>query len=196
MICQRGRPYLGDKYDSETKQIQRRADYLQASISNPRNNCRHGPQGKNGSRRTTTSRCLGPQQPRCQFSLSIYKDRQGYYIKTRVGNPYHQFHPPRQMNIPTRLLEDNAKELIHDMNSARAATGVAASIDPKTIIVMGKVAKHTFGASVVPASPPIMKIIGSCAPRTALAVTNTATFLFARLSSITRSISSAYACSR
>ena len=128
MICQRGRPYLGDKYDSETKQIQRRADYLQASISNPRNNCRHGPQGKNGSRRTTTSRCLGPQQPRCQFSLSIYKDRQGYYIKTRVGNPYHQFHPPRQMNIPTRLLEDNAKELIHDMNSARAATGVAASI--------------------------------------------------------------------
>ena len=32
------------------------------------------------------------------------------------------------MNIPTKLLQDDAKQLIEDMNSAWAATGVAASI--------------------------------------------------------------------
>ena len=94
MVCQRSRPYAGSKYDPESKTIQERQDYLQASISNPRNNCRHGEEGKHGSRRTTTSRCLGPDQPKCQFSISLYKDRYGFYIKTGIGNPYHQFHPP------------------------------------------------------------------------------------------------------
>ena len=62
MVCQRSRPYAGNKYDPESKTIQERQDYLQASISNPRNNCRHGEEGKHGSRKyrvwTGHSNCI------------------------------------------------------------------------------------------------------------------------------------------
>ena len=46
--------------------------------------------------------------------------------------------------------------------------------------VIGSVAKQTLEASDWPASPPMVKIIGICAPSTAWAATSTATFLLAR----------------
>ncbi len=46
-------------------------------------------------------------------------------------------------------------------------SGVAVSIEPMTIMVMGSVAQQTFGASDDPASPAMVKIIGSCAPKMA-----------------------------
>ena len=128
LICQRGRNYSGNKFDSETNEIVHRPDYLEAAISNPRSKCRHGPAGRSGSRRTSTSMCLGPDQPKCPFNVSLYKDALGFYIKTGIGNPFHQYHPPRQMNLPTKLLKDDARQLLQDMNSGRAATGVAASV--------------------------------------------------------------------
>jgi len=57
--------------------------------------------------------------------------------------------------------------------------GVADNIDPKTINEMGNVAKHALVASVWPASPPIVKIIGICAPKNAWAKTNMVTLRFA-----------------
>ena len=59
--------------------------------------------------------------------------------------------------------------------------GVAASIEPKTIIEMGKVAKQMFEASDCPAKPPIVKMSGICAPKNACAMTKTVTFRRARL---------------
>ena len=54
-------------------------------------------------------------------------------------------------------------------------SGVAVSIEPMTIMVIGRVAQQTFGARLDPASPAMVKIIGSCAPRTAWAATRTRT---------------------
>ena len=48
-----------------------------------------------------------------------------------------------------------------------AERGVAVSIDPTTDMVMGRVAQQMFEASVCPARPAIVKIIGICAPRIA-----------------------------
>ena len=45
--------------------------------------------------------------------------------------------------------------------------GVAVSIDPITIRLIDSVARHLLGASVCPASPATVKIIGICAPRMA-----------------------------
>ena len=128
LICQRGRNYSGNKFDKETNQVQHRTDYLQATISNPRSKSRPGLDGRRASHRTSTSMCVGNDQPKCPFKVSVYKDPVGFYVKTGIGNPYHQYHPPRQMNLPTKLLKDEARELLQDMNSARAATGVAASV--------------------------------------------------------------------
>ena len=60
-----------------------------------------------------------------------------------------------------------------------AEIGVAASIEPITISVMGRVAKQMFGASDWPARPPIVNSMGICAPRMACASASTATLRFA-----------------
>ena len=73
------------------------------------------------------------------------------------------------------------------MNPARrpnrcisAESGVADSIEPSTINEIGSVARQGLGASDWPASPPMVKIIGICEPRTACAATSTATLRRAR----------------
>jgi hypothetical protein len=64
-----------------------------------------------------------------------------------------------------------ATEALHQ----HAESGVAVSIEPITIIVIGSVAQQMFGARLNPASPAMVKIIGSCAPRMAWAATRTRT---------------------
>jgi len=64
----------------------------------------------------------------------------------------------------------------------KADSGVAVSIDPTTSIVIGRVARQGFGASICPASPPTMKLADICAPRIACAATRTATLRLARRS--------------
>ena len=58
--------------------------------------------------------------------------------------------------------------------------GVALSIEPSTIIEIGKVAQQAFDAKDCPARPPMVKIMGICAPRNAWARTRTITFRLAR----------------
>jgi hypothetical protein len=43
-------------------------------------------------------------------------------------------------------------------------SGEAVIIEPKTIIEIGRVAKHAFEAKDWPASPPTVKIMGICEP--------------------------------
>ena len=61
-----------------------------------------------------------------------------------------------------------------------AEIGVAVSMEPMTVIVIGSVAQQGFGARLDPASPAIVKIIGNCAPRMAWAATRTRTLRRAR----------------
>ena len=70
-----------------------------------------------------------------------------------------------------------------------ADTGVAASIDPSTISEIGKVAKQGLLAKDWPAKPPMVKIIGICAPKMACAITRMNTLRLARLSSGVRAVS-------
>ncbi len=62
----------------------------------------------------------------------------------------------------------------------KAASGVAVSIEPSTVSEIGSVAQQGLGASVEPASPAMVKIIGICAPRIAWAATSTQTLRRAR----------------
>ena len=54
---------------------------------------------------------------------------------------------------------------------------VEVSIDPKTIIEIGSVAKQRLLASDWPAKPPMTNTIGICAPKIAWAITRIITFL-------------------
>ena len=49
----------------------------------------------------------------------------------------------------------------------KAESGVAVSIEPITMAEIGSVAQQAFGAKDCPASPPMVKIIGICAPKMA-----------------------------
>ncbi len=60
---------------------------------------------------------------------------------------------------------------------------MADSIDPITVIVIGRVAQHRLEASDCPAKPAMVKIIGICAPKMAWAATSTQTLRRAKASS-------------
>ena len=53
------------------------------------------------------------------------------------------------------------------INAMKVEIGVAVSIEPITIRLIDRVARHLFGARVWPASPATVKIIGICEPRIA-----------------------------
>ena len=57
----------------------------------------------------------------------------------------------------------------------------AESMPPVMSSVIGSVARHLFGASTCPASPPRMKVTGSCEPSTTCAATSTQRLRRARI---------------
>jgi Na+-transporting NADH:ubiquinone oxidoreductase subunit NqrD len=67
-------------------------------------------------------------------------------------------------------------------------------MDPNTINEIGNVAKHAFVASVWPASPPIVKIIGICAPKNACAKTKIITLRLATVLVVSVMYCSVFLC--
>ena len=65
-------------------------------------------------------------EDQCGFHLSVYLGSNGYYVKTGLGNPYHEFHEPcMHIRLPSKLVVDKEQTIVKDMHSAKALTGVA-----------------------------------------------------------------------
>ncbi len=91
--CQCSIVYRGDKVEKETGTIIQRSDYRNSTYTNDRKNQRHGQKGRNGSHRTSIDRRLTKNEDHCSFSLAVYQDTSGYYMKTTNCNGLHQYHP-------------------------------------------------------------------------------------------------------
>ena len=126
LVCQACAVYRGAKVDKNTSGIVFRSDYRQSSIYNDKKNQRTGQKGRNASHRTDTVLRMHKEDGRCGFSISVYENSYGYYIKPKPGNFFHQYHAARtNLRMPSRLLPGADALLMKDMNSARALTGVA-----------------------------------------------------------------------
>jgi hypothetical protein len=66
---------------------------------------------------------------RCPFSLAVFQDETGYYMKSQQGSVLHQFHSRRDhLRSSVSLLRKRDAQLQGDLNSARAKLGAAANL--------------------------------------------------------------------
>ncbi len=117
------------KIDKVTGKIIERSDYRNTTFSNNRKNARPGQAGRNASHRTSIDRRFTKNDDSCPFNLSIFKDGDGYFIKSKLGNPCHEYHPRRDhLRTSSSLMLDDETQLQADLNSARAKVGTAANL--------------------------------------------------------------------
>ncbi len=106
-----------------------REDYRPSTFTCDRKNQRHGIKGIKGSHRTSLDRRSSKGDERCPFTCSIFLDSAGYYLKTATNTFVHQFHARRDhIRTSTSLLNDEENQVLCDLSSARAKTGVAANL--------------------------------------------------------------------
>jgi hypothetical protein len=127
--CQCSIIYRGSKVDKVSGSIVERTDYRNTTYSNDRKNNRHGQKGKNSSHKTSIDRRLNKGEARCMFTLAVFKDENGFYLKTKNCTAFHQFHARRDhLRTPVSLLLEEELQLQEDLNSARAKLGTAANL--------------------------------------------------------------------
>jgi hypothetical protein len=126
--CQCAPIYRGSKMDKQGSVVPRE-DYRASTFTKDRKNQRHGIKGINGSHHTTLDRRASKVDEACPFTLSIFLDSAGYYLKTSSNTFLHQFHARRDhIHTPTTLLDSDKSQILCDLSSARAKTGVAANL--------------------------------------------------------------------
>ena len=127
--CQCSIIYRGSKVDKVTGTLIERSDYWNTTYINDQKNQRHGQKGRNASRRTAIERRLTKDEDHCGFSLAVYQDATGYYMKSTNCTGSHQFHPRRdQLRSSTSLLVEDEFQLQENLNSARAKLGAAVNL--------------------------------------------------------------------
>jgi hypothetical protein len=80
-----------------------REDYRATTFTNDSKNQRHGIKGTYGSHRTTLYCRASKEDEACPFTLSIFLDPAGYYLKTFSNTFLHRFHARRD-HIHTSIL--------------------------------------------------------------------------------------------
>jgi hypothetical protein len=126
--CQCAPVYRAQKFDKSGSMVHR-DDYRNTTYCNDRKNNRRGQKGRNASHRTTINRRVSTEEERCTFSLSVFHDERGYYIKPKLGSIFHKYHARRDhVRSSSSLLNKEDNQLQYDLNSARAKTGVAANL--------------------------------------------------------------------
>jgi hypothetical protein len=126
--CQCAPVYRAKKFDKSGCIIPH-DDYGNTTFCNDQKNQRRGQKGRNASHRTTINCRISTDKDRCTFSLSVFYDDRGYFIKPKIGSVYHKYHARRDhVRSPSSLLNQEDNQLQHDLNSARAKTGVAANL--------------------------------------------------------------------
>jgi hypothetical protein len=129
ICCQCSPIYRGSKVDKVTGSLLGRTDYRNATYCNNRKNQRHGQTGRNASHRTGAECRLTSDEGRCPFSLAVFQDESGYYMKSKKGSVLHQFHSRRDhLRSSISLLQKEEVQLQGDLNSARAKLGSTANL--------------------------------------------------------------------
>jgi hypothetical protein len=88
--CQCAVLYHSNKVDS-TGSIVDRLDYQNATFCNDRKNNHHGRKGTNGSHWAAIDRCISEEVDWYSFSLALFLDAYGYFLKSCNGSVLHQF---------------------------------------------------------------------------------------------------------
>lgn len=118
-----------NKIDKENYRVNDSSQYRKATLHNDRQNDRTKTKGKKMSHRTSTARRLSKNDPKCPFSLSLYVDQVGFFMKGGVGNPNHQFHSRAEVNkvskVRAALLTNEQRKEIED--NERAHVGKSTS---------------------------------------------------------------------
>ena len=127
--CQCAPIYQGSKTDKQGLVVPRE-DYQATTFTNDHKNQRHGMKGINGSHHASTLDCYTSKgDEHCPFTLSIFLDSAGYYLKTATNSFLHQFLARRNhIRTTTTLLDSDENKIQGDLSSARAKTGVAANL--------------------------------------------------------------------
>jgi hypothetical protein len=129
ICCQCAIIYRGSKIDKVTGSLIDCSEYRNATYSNDRKNQRHGQKGRNASHRTSSDCHITKSNHRCPFSLAVYQDDSGYFMKSTNCTGVHQFHPHRDhIRTSISLLKEDQIQLQADLNSARAKIGTAANL--------------------------------------------------------------------
>ena len=111
--CQCAGIYTGDKVDSASGKRKGRDDYRKSTITKDRKNGRSGKKGKQGSHRTDSVLRFNKSEQYCRFQFSVYQNSHGYYIKSGIGNPEHQFHEARfHLRMPSKLVENQETTIV------------------------------------------------------------------------------------
>jgi hypothetical protein len=120
--------YRGSKIDKQGS-VAPPEDYQPSTFTYYRKNQQHGIKGIKGSHRTSLDRPASKGDERCPFTCSIFLDSAGYYLKTATNTFVHQFHARRDhIRTSTTLLGNEENQVLCDLSSARAKTGVAANL--------------------------------------------------------------------
>jgi hypothetical protein len=86
------------------------------------------PKCKTGFHRTGIEWHISKITDRCPFSLSVFRDDTGYYMKFTAAGGIHKFHPHHDfLCASTSHLNEKELELQEYMNLARAKIGTAAN---------------------------------------------------------------------
>jgi hypothetical protein len=105
------------------------SDYWNATYCNDYKNQCHGQKGRNASHQTDIEHCLSTDMDICPFSLYVFQDNTGCFLKMTASGGIHPYHPHHYfLRVSTSHLNEEELELQEDMNSARAKIGTKANI--------------------------------------------------------------------
>jgi hypothetical protein len=115
--------------DKATETLNERSDYRNSTYSSDRKNQRHGQKGRNAPHRSASEGPLTKDEDHCPFSLAVYQDATGYYMKSTNCTGSHKCHPQwDQLGTPASLLVEEEFQLQEDLNSACAKLGAAVNL--------------------------------------------------------------------
>ena len=104
------------------------SEYRIDSMTNNRKNNRHGNVGKHGKHRCGSVLPLR-NNALCPFSLPIYNDENGYYVRSKYCQPHHEFHPRRgHIRISRKLIHGDEMQIIQDSGEACSMAGTGRNL--------------------------------------------------------------------
>lgn len=132
LVCNCGLIFQNEskKLDKGTGEVTALDGYRKTELHNDRKNNRQG--GKHGKHKTGTKRRFTKDERKCPFSLHIYRDVHGLYLKGGMGNPNHQYHKQpdlkRDIKVKATLLSDEEKKALRDEDKAHTGKGVSRNL--------------------------------------------------------------------
>jgi hypothetical protein len=115
--------------DKVSRAIIDRSDYRTATYANDRKNQRHGQAGRHASHRTAIDRRLHKTEDACSFSLAVFQDETGFFLKTKNCFGTHEYHARRDhLRTSVALLDEQDLQVQTDLNTARSKLGTAVNL--------------------------------------------------------------------